>query len=104
MWVNPKGQIKTITYPPLSTSKHQPQNMGIIAATKHHFRRTLLRIRVATMSETNTLRAQAKEPKMVAGTMGLAEGHQAHLLDAAELLHAAWIDVTPPTIARCAVQ
>ena len=32
----------------------------------------------------------AKERKIAAGTVGLAEGHAAHVLDAAELLEAAW--------------
>ena len=48
----------------------------------------------------DALREQAKERKMVSGTMGLAEGHPAHILDAVELLEAAWNDVTPATIAR----
>ena len=53
------------------------------------------------MSVTNALHAQAEERKMVAGTMGLAEGHPAHVLDAAEFLPAASGDITPDTIARC---
>ena len=32
----------------------------------------------------------AKEHKMAAGTVGLTEGRAAHVLDAAELLEAAW--------------
>ena len=52
------------------------------------------------MSVADTLRKQAKERKMVSGTMGLAGGHPAHILDATELLEAAWNDVTPATIAR----
>ena len=71
----------------------------------HHRRyRALLQeeveVRVSTMSVADTLRKQVKERKMVSGTMGLAEGHPAHILDAAELLEAAWNDVTPATIAR----
>ena len=52
------------------------------------------------MSVADTLRKQAKERKMVSGTMGLAGGYPAHILDAAELLEAAWNDVTPATMAR----
>ena len=37
---------------------------------------------------------------MAAGTDGLAEGHAAHVLDAAELLEAALGDVSKDTIAR----
>ena len=98
--VDPRGQIKTMVYPPNCTSKHQPQDMGIIAATKRYYRKRFLEVRVSTMSVADTLRKQAKERKMVSGTMGLAEGHPAHILDAAELLEAAWNDVTPATIAR----
>ena len=76
------------------------RNMGIIVATKRYYRKRLLSVRVSTMSAVSTLRAQAKASKMVAGTMGLAEGHPAHILDAAELMQAAWADVTPATIAR----
>ena len=57
-------------------------------------------MRVSTMSVADTLRKQVKERKMVSGTMGLEEGHPAHILDAVELLEAAWNDVTPATIAR----
>ena len=98
--VDPKEQITTMVYPPNCTSKHQPMDMGIIAATKRYYRKRLLSVRVSTMSAVSTLRAQAKASKMVAGTMGLAEGHPAHILDAAELMQAAWADVTPATIAR----
>ena len=89
-----------MVYPSNSTSKHQMQDMGTIAATKRYYRRRFLEVRVSTMSVANTLRKQAKERKMVSGTMGLAEGHPAHILDAAELLEAAWNDVTLATIAR----
>ena len=92
--------MKTMVYPPNCTSKHQPQDIGIIAATKRYYRRKFLEVRVSTMSMADTLRKQAKERKMVSGTMGLAEGHPAHILDAAELLEAAWNDVTLATIAR----
>lgn len=99
--VDPKEQIKTMTYPPNCTSKHQPMDMGIIAATKREYRKRLLSRRVSTMSLTSTLRAQANARKMTAGTMGLAEGHPAHILDAAEMMHASWAAITPDTIARC---
>ena len=72
-----------------------------MAATKLHYRRRFFSVRVSTMALADTLRAQAKERKMAAGTAGLAEGHAAHVLDAAELLEAAWGDVSKDTIARC---
>ncbi|CAN0182990.1 unnamed protein product [Ectocarpus sp. 4 AP-2014] len=97
--VDPTGQITTMVYPPNCTSKHQPMDMGIIAATKRHYRKRLLRLRVSTMSVTSTLCAQAKARKMTSGTMRLAEGHPAHVLDAAELLEAEWDDLTESSIA-----
>lgn len=99
-FVDPKEQIKTMVYPPNCTSKHQPMDMGIIAATKRHYRKMLLNVRVSTMSAASDLRAKAKARKMMTGTMGLAEGHPAHVLDAAELMQAAWAALTAVTIAR----
>lgn len=98
--IDPIWQVKTMAYPPNRASKHQPMDMGIIAATKRHYRRRLLNMWVSTMAVNDTLRAHAKERKMVAGTMGLGEGYGAHVLDAAELLHAAWEGSTKDTIAR----
>lgn len=72
--------------------------MGIIAATKLHYRASLLLVRVLTMEVVKTLRAQAKAPKMAAGTAGLAQGHPAHVLDAAELFHEAMEDISPEII------
>ncbi|CAB1109044.1 unnamed protein product [Ectocarpus sp. CCAP 1310/34] len=48
-------------------------------------------------------RKQAKERKVIRGCMGLAEGAQPHILDAAELGLEAWKEVLPETIKRCDV-
>ena len=77
-----------MVYSPDCTTKHQSINMGIIAATKLHYRRRFLSDRVSNMSMADTLQAQAKERKMAVSTAGLAEGYAAHVLDAAELLQA----------------
>lgn len=98
--VDPRGQIEVSTYPPNCTYRYQPMDMGVIETTKRYYRKGLLDIRVSTMSSVDTLHQQAKDRKMAAGTMWLAEGHPAHLLDAAELLEGAWEKVTPTTIAR----
>ena len=47
------------------------------------------------MLVAGTLRAQAKDRKMKAGTVGLAEGHHPHARDAAELLKKGWASVCP---------
>lgn len=97
---DPEGQVKVMAYPPNCATKHQPMDVGIIAATKLRYRTRLLNVRVSTMGLVETLRAQANGRKMAAGTAGLAEGHDAHILDAAEILQAAWEDVTATSIAR----
>ena len=75
---------------------------GVIAAAKLHYRRRLVGGRVSTMLAAATLRAEAEERGVAAaGAAGLAEGHPPHLLDAAEMLQAAWDDVSDETIARC---
>ena len=95
-----KGQLKVVTYLPNFTSVHQPMNMGIIAATKLNYRRELLDMKVSTMGVAATLRAQAKQRKMAAGTAGLGTGNHPHARHAAELMKAAWGGVSAATIAR----
>ena len=92
--------MTTKFYPPLCTSIHQPMDLGVIAQTKVIFRKELLDVKTSTMLVTDTLRAQAKARKMKAGTMGLAQGHQPHVRDAAEFLEKAWASVTAQDIAR----
>lgn len=64
--------------------------MGINAATEMIYKKNLLDVKVTTMLDALTLRAQAKERNMVAGTAGLAEGHYPYVRDAADLLKSAW--------------
>ncbi|CAB1098723.1 unnamed protein product [Ectocarpus sp. CCAP 1310/34] len=65
----------------------------------------VLDVKTSTMLlVADTLRAQAKARKMKAETMGLAQGHQPHVRDAAELLQKAWASVTAQDIARCFVK
>ena len=72
-------------HPPNCTSKHHPADQGIIHARKKRYKTALLSIRVDTMAEARELRRQVKEQKMKAGTLGLAQGYQSHILDAIEL-------------------
>lgn len=83
--VDPRGQVGVGSYPPNSTSKHQPADMGIIAALKMQYRSRLLSIRATTMSIISQLRAEAVARKLNTGEAGLAEGYHAHVLDACEL-------------------
>ncbi|CAB1115862.1 unnamed protein product [Ectocarpus sp. CCAP 1310/34] len=94
-------KVKILELPPNCTSKHQPMDAGIIAAWKVRYRTKLPGIRVDTMTSAAQLREQAKERKVIRGCMGLAEGAQPHILDAAELGLEAWKEVLPETIKRC---
>ena len=79
----------------------EPMDLGVIAKTKVVQRKELLDVKASTMLlVADTLRAQAKARKMEAETMGLAQGHQPHVRDAAELLQKARASVTPQDIAR----
>ena len=92
--VDDRGHVTVMTYRPNCTSIHQPMDQWIIAATKLNYRKELLDVKVSTMRVAETRRVQAKERKMVAGTMGLAEGHHPHMLDAADLLKLTWDNIT----------
>ena len=98
--VDDRRQVTVMTYPPNCTSVHQPMDMAIIYATKLLYRRELLNIKASTMEVAETLRSQAKDRKVNRGMAGLAEGHQPHVLDAADLLKRGWEQVTEKTIAR----
>ena len=78
-------------------------DQGIIAATKLNYRKELLDVKVSIHHACSgeTSRPGQGAHKMVAGTMGLAEGHHPHMLDAADLLKLAWDKMTWKTIARC---
>ena len=69
-------------------------DQGIIAATKLNYRKESLVVNVSTMRVAETLRAQAKERKMVTETRGFAEGHRPDMLDAADLLKLSWDNIT----------
>ncbi|CAN0079347.1 unnamed protein product, partial [Laminaria digitata] len=98
---DPRGQVKVVVYPANCAGKHQPMGWGVIAAAKLHYRRRLVGGRVSTMLAASALRAEAEERGVkAAGAAGLAEGYPPHLLDAAEMLQAAWADVSEETIAR----
>lgn len=98
--VDSREQVTILELPPNCTSKHQPMDAGIIAAWKVRFKTKLLAIRVNSMSSAAQLREQAKQRRVVRGCMGLAEGAEPHILDAAELGVAVWNEVTEETIKR----
>jgi hypothetical protein len=98
---DPKGQVTVVELPPNCTSKHQPMDQGIIAAFKTRYRTRLLGLKADTMTSASQLRQAAAARKMRAGTKGLAEGHDPHVLDAAELAFEAWEGLDSESVARC---
>lgn len=95
---DPMGQVKLINLPPNCTSVHQPMDAGIIAALKKRYRHKLLMRITENIERHNELRALGG--RMTAGTAGLNEGKQAHLLDAQCILYECWRDMEEVTIAR----
>lgn len=99
--VDLRGQVTILELPPnCSGSKHRPMDAGIVAAWKVRYRTKLLGVHVDTMASAPQLREQAEKRKVARGCMGLAEGAQPNLLDAAEMGLAAWQDVSEATVAR----
>lgn len=97
------GLVEVLMLPPNSTAKHQPMDMGVIAAFKRRYRCKLLE-RMATTLVTNrqsrqeVLQNAAKQPR---GTAGLSHGMLPHVLDAMELGVEAWNELTDTTITNC---
>ena len=74
-------------------------DQGIIQAVKkiNHYK---LLSSILENAENREQFCQAPQ-KMLAGTAGLNEGREAHLLDAMKILHHVWNDMEVSTIARC---
>lgn len=102
--VDPRNQVTVKEFPPHCARKHQPMNQGVIASWKRHYKTDLLKVRVDTIESAPKLREQARARGMGAATMGLAEGHQPHVLDAAEIACQAWEKISQSFIARYVCQ
>lgn len=84
--VDPRGQVTLMEYPPNCINKHQLiVDQGISQASKVRYRTKLLPIRVDTKRAAAKLCEQVELLKMTRGTLGLAEEHELHMLDAIEL-------------------
>ena len=94
------GRVNIAMFPPKCTSKHQPMDMGVIAATKLHYRRFLLLRRISDLPHAESLRMKAQVARMPVGTRGLDQGYPPHMLDTARMLKLAWGEVDETTIAR----
>lgn len=97
-FVDPCGKVKVMGFP---KGVHPPTGQGVIQAWKSKYKASFLSTRNDVMPWVGMLREQAKRKKMKRGTMGMVDGHELHLLDAAELGEAAWKAVSGVSIARC---
>lgn len=102
--VDPRNQVAVKEYPPRCARRHQPMDQGVIASWKRQYKTELLKVRVDTIESAPKLREQARARGMGVATMGLAEGHQAHVLDAAEIACQAWEKISQSFIVRYAVK
>ena len=98
---DPHGQVSIAELPPNCTSKHQPMDMGVIAAWKQRYQSRLLTKRTELLFIQETLHQAATAKKMKKGEMSLADGKNVHVLDAAELGKTAWEEISQETIAHC---
>lgn len=94
-----RDQVKILTLPPNCTSLFQPMDMGVIAALKLQYKSRLLERISCTIESRAALRLASRH--MQAGTKGLDEGHDPHMLDVCELLYEAWESISEKCIARC---
>lgn len=82
--------------PPNSTALHQPCDQGVIRALKARYKKAMLARILQTVDEWEELRARAK--RKTAGTRGLADAHNANLLDVAKLLKQIWDNMEPSVV------
>lgn len=97
--VDPTGQVSLFFLPHNCTAVHQPMDCGIMAFIKLRYRILFLERTVELMDKREVLRTASKG--MVDGTKGILNGHQPHMLDAAEIVHEVWEKCCSETVARC---
>lgn len=101
-FADPREQIKTSALPPNCTATHQPMQMGITSKWKQLYRSRLLETILNNM-ESRTERKGAKKG-LESGTKRTNEGHDPHLLDAANMVNKSGDNVSDMTIIRCIVK
>eukprot|EP00171_Calliarthron_tuberculosum_P019229 IDg19229t1 len=78
--LDPKGMVEVLFLPPNCTARHQPMDMSVIALLKKSYKYKLLSLILELFEERKALRDAVKHWK--AGTRGVYEGHDPHILDA----------------------
>lgn len=81
-------QVKCITLPANNDSFRSPMSMGVVECLKREYRYNLLKDILSSFQ--NRQKQRKESTKMSAGTAGLAEGREPHLLNAMEMLNEAW--------------
>ena len=95
-------RVDVYCLPPNCIAIHQPMDVGVIAALKARYRASLLARILEILPERQQLRECAKNlPK---GMKGIAEGHDAHVLDAASILKDSWEGIPTHHILHCWVK
>jgi len=98
--------VKLIFFPPNLTSRHQPADMGIIAALKVGYKTSVLRYLLSICDDEETWKNNKEAAKLQQrGCTGISYGEPAHILDAMEILGGVWNNadkyVTSDCICRC---
>ena len=98
-----RDAIKVIFFPANVTSWKQPMDMGIIAALKKRYKYHLIReiLTYHDSPENVKIRLEDAAKRMRRGSVGLAFGKSAHLLDAANLIVIAWNEIKQETLFNC---
>jgi len=85
---NPHADIEVLELPPNVTSRFQPLDGGIIVAVKRRYKRAMMQKLVDSIDNWDVLQRRMNWVRK--GCAGLAHGHQAHMLDTADLVLDVW--------------
>jgi DDE superfamily endonuclease/Transposase len=89
--VDESGQVLVLALPSDYTTVYPfPIYTGLVQTMTRNYRFAYLRKIMQWYSEYKLLRVMAKRAKMRQGTMGLAQGHVPHVVDAMEMLKDIW--------------
>ena len=98
-----KNNVTVKLLPPNVTSWKQPMDLGVIAALKKRYKHIYLTdvLNFYKLEDPEKTQLVNESKQMRRGTIGVAHGKAAHLLDAANYISRAWEAVSPTTIKNC---
>lgn len=97
--IDPSGQVQVFYLPPTCAAKHQPMKLGVVALLRKSYKHQLLALVMEFLNDRKELQNSAR--RWQTGTMGLYEGHDPHVLDAAELISEIWKTLSVVAIRKC---